>query len=469
MIRQIVFTSLLATTSLPAQCSKSQGPVHLFLSGLTVVGSNIRVGIDAPTLTNQIAVLGLDISAGPIMVPGWGTFCLGPQLFALPARIPATGTFVYSFKVPDNPGLTVYLQGLVANKTPPGSVSITNGLAMTILRKDANITTVYDEDFEAGQGPWIISNAIWEVGKPTVPPKPWAGSKCLGTVLNGDFPLNANSTALSPVISLPSANIPAGEQIRLLYRMFTSTHYWQHRATCRVLDVAANSWSDIADHYQQGLQWTQVNLDLTAYQGKTIRIAYLFRSDNGGRVNRGVYIDNVHVFKGRPVFNNPEKWDSNAKIGNWWGSSNGIWQVGQPSQPSTLKAYSSPNCLGTNLSGNFPLNANSRFVGPSITLPKTGTKSLRFHTWYKTYYPQHTCLVQISENGPTGPGPFKNILDPLKLGSGIIWGDSLGKWTQRDISLAPYAGKTIRIGFQFQTDSGGTLSHGVFIDDIEIR
>jgi hypothetical protein len=64
------------------------------------------------------------------------------------------------------------------------------------------------QTFEAGQGDWYADNGEWEVGSPTTvgPASCHQGTRCAGTVLNGNYPFTA-SRLVSPAFRLGTGTI----------------------------------------------------------------------------------------------------------------------------------------------------------------------------------------------------------------------------------------------------------------------
>ena len=68
--------------------------------------------------------------------------------------------------------------------------------------------TIFTEDWESGIGTWEVSNGVWEVGIPTAGPTgTHSGVNCVGTILGGIYPPNANTLLVSPQITLPSGHV----------------------------------------------------------------------------------------------------------------------------------------------------------------------------------------------------------------------------------------------------------------------
>ena len=152
-----------------------------------------------------------------------------------------------------------------------------------------------------------------------------------------------------------------------------------------------------------------------------------------------------------------------------WGTSRGVWQIGTPtSGPGAC--FSGSQCAGTNLSGNYWPETDSRLISATQLLPTvSGSEEvhLRFQTWF-SYYLSDSGQVQIAvwDSASSSWGSWENIGDVIVDTSG---------WSQKDIDVSAYAGKTVRLAFTHTAvDYGGSsyygtdVSSGWYIDDIEI-
>ncbi|MBK9336196.1 MAG: hypothetical protein IPM98_06270 [Lewinellaceae bacterium] len=74
------------------------------------------------------------------------------------------------------------------------------------------------------------------------------------------------------------------------------------------------------------------------------------------------------------------------------------WEIGTPMYaygPSS--AYEQTNCAGTNLTGYYPNNANTRLVSPTIPLPTlNGNEKIKlgFYQWFNTTKPTTGILTR---------------------------------------------------------------------------
>ena len=147
-----------------------------------------------------------------------------------------------------------------------------------------------------------------------------------------------------------------------------------------------------------------------------------------------------------------ENWESGQGL---WYSSNGIWEVGQPTVYTT--AHQGTKCLGTDLDGHFPDNSDSRFISPTIDLPADpvdGALWLRFWHAFRLEDSDYG-YVQISVDG----GDFVTISRQFN--------NNCSRWSPFILDLSEYAGQSVRLGFM-HNEGGSYENYGWYIDDIEI-
>ena len=107
---------------------------------------------------------------------------------------------------------------------------------------------VFFEDFETGWGNWWADNGLWEVGVPTVGPvNCHSGTTCAGTVLDGNYPVYANTRLISPPINLPG--VSPTEKLRLQFwhwfRLNEGDYYGPDQGHIQV-KVGGGDWETVA-------------------------------------------------------------------------------------------------------------------------------------------------------------------------------------------------------------------------------
>lgn len=328
-------------------------------------------------------------------------------------------------------------------------------------------TIIFREDWSNGIGNWSVSNGVWEVGTPVPgvgPDTCYSPTKCAGTLIGANYPNGSNTrleSPIAPAILLPRLN---GEKIQLKF-----WHWFRNSDDNGFVQISVNNgrWKTIPNPGFTGFSavWTQYVADLSAYADSTIRLGFLFTSDNSG-TDHGWYIDDIRIEKAKVIFGtyakNLSSTDSvvveNFEKGvDSWSANNGLWEVGTPKSVGPPNCFSPPNCAGTVLSGSYPNSKQTRFVSPAITLkPKLGEVPVLFF-WHWFGLLDDNGFVEISVNN----GPWRKIHTAPFTGVSQRWTQAGG------FNLSAYADSTIRIGFIFTSDNSGT-DHGWYIDDIRI-
>lgn len=157
----------------------------------------------------------------------------------------------------------------------------------------------YIAGFENGFEGWFVYNGSWEVGTPTAGPVgAYSGSDCAGTVLAGNYPSDASSYLMSPTIVLPT--IEADEELVLRFWHWFAFGGYDYGIVqiCEETSPGVwSSWNSLASYSSSGGGvWSYPLVDLSAYAGKKVRIAYyLSNSGNYGYVGLGWYIDDIAI------------------------------------------------------------------------------------------------------------------------------------------------------------------------------
>ena len=314
------------------------------------------------------------------------------------------------------------------------------------------------ENFEQGMGDWSADNGLWEVGIPTVgPDNAHSGQNCVGTILAGNYPTDANTRLISPYIVLPS--ILPGELIKLKFWYWFRINEVIHGNDNGYVQISVNggSWQTLAGPISgYSYAWTQGFIDLSAYADSTVRIAFYFIS-NWTHEDNGWYIDDISISVGVPVFNNPE--DFEQGMGDW-STDNGLWEVGIPTVGPSC-AHSGQNCVGTILGGNYPTDANTRLISPQIKLIPAQGNFVELYYWHwfrinEVIHGNDQGWIQISVEG----GPWQTLAGPISGYSAV--------WTQGYVDLSAFADSIVRIAFYF-TSNWTHEDNGWYIDDVRIE
>ncbi|MCJ7603869.1 MAG: choice-of-anchor J domain-containing protein, partial [Desulfobulbaceae bacterium] len=251
-------------------------------------------------------------------------------------------------------------------------------------------------DFEEGWGDWHTDNGVWEVGTPTYGPSfCYSGEQCAGTVLGGSYPTTTDSQLISPTLDLTGIEIVGDEELHLRFWHWFS-YYSSDYGIVQIseYDESLGSWSAFTNIsgaivYSSAV-WSPKSIDISAYAGKKVRIAFYHYTHDDSGVGAGWYVDDVEIIKKVPE----PTWDFECGWDDWY-TDNGVWEVGVPTYGPSV-CYSGEQCAGTILSGKYPTTTDSRLISPSFYLPADGALSFSFWHWF-SYYSSDYGIVQISE------------------------------------------------------------------------
>ena len=354
----------------------------------------------------------------------------------------------------------------------PQLKKIVVGLAV-LLWASSTLAVTGLENWENGLGDYYPDNGVWQVGTPTSGPgKAHQGVSVAGTILAGNYPGYQDSRLISPVIVLPAVQGKERVQLRF-WHWFSYSTYDSGTVQISAYDVEADQWEDwtsLVSVYQVSAVWSPMYVDLTAYAGRYVRIAFAHTAQRDAHghpsESSGWYIDEVRIWKGTPLIPNPEGFE----LG--WGDSytyNGVWEVGEPNSGPGA-AYRGKAVAGTVLDGDYPAYTDSRLIIPPFLLPELPglspieTLDLRFWHWF-SYSAYDSGTVQASAYDPA-TGLWRDW-DDLARFTGVS-----GVWTPRIVPLTEYAGRYVRIAFVHtaQRDAHGhpSESSGWYIDEVQI-
>jgi len=481
---------------IPTACQKPQGNAELNLSGLPFLGNTINLVLDATT--DRPFILAADLPPTPPTVHAtkfpWGTICLGPRLMPVASGqiLTGTGQFPYPITIPNITSLQGFradFQSVVAD--PTRFLAISNLERLTV-GGTSPVKTIFFDDFEIVRSPpsWFATNGLWQVGKLTNakvgPPSCFSGARCAGTDLPNQYPHSGADTRFeSPLIALPELDSKQpNQQIRVNYRMWFDTEDAYDYCTLLVSKDRGRTWNSVAGSPAisgSNRAWTQLSADLSSYAGEHILLGFRFVSrrscpySNCVIAGDGVYIDDVHVFAGTPVFEKTETWEQG--IGFWWHSDNGLWQVGSPAVGPKLPSPSNPGkqCVGTLLSANYPHAASdTRLISPPVTLPPANStvRNLIFKMWMDTEKTYDFGDVQVSTDGGK---TWLTLPQTTVSGQSKTWTSKRVPLIDNTAAKVAIQGKTILIAFRFVSGRSCPYSNcviagnGWYLDDVLIQ
>ncbi|CEG27098.1 S8 family serine peptidase [Bacillus sp. B-jedd] len=206
-----------------------------------------------------------------------GNHLSGDYFASIPAGVTEAGTLTYQWVITDFVGNTV--------KTNEYNVTVSKGL-----------TIGYFEDFETEPVGWEIvaegSTTNWEWGIPTSGPNSAvSGQKVYATKLAGNY-----TNGMREMIVMPSIAVPEGKT----YLQFKQWHSFEVSAsTGTAYDYGyvmasqnGRDWKALLMVKGDSTKWVDAQVDLSAYAGEGVYIAFYTFSDPS-TTRPGWYIDDV--------------------------------------------------------------------------------------------------------------------------------------------------------------------------------
>ena len=349
---------------------------------------------------------------------------------------------------------------MVRNRVLVGIVLLFTMLFFSLQTTYAD-EVIFSEDFEAGWGNWYADNGVWQICSSP------SGNYYAGTVCDGNYPRHTDSRLIYDLPHLPGLCLPlvsGDEEIHLRFWHWYSYGDDSGYVQISVQDEATGDWStwvniSTSTAIRYSSDWTRKCIDITAYTGKCIKIAFYHTADDYYEYP-GWRIDDIEVIKKVPKFLD-HKQDFEGGLGDWC-AENGVWQVGTPSS-GPGGAHGGMQCATTVLNGNYPRHTDSRLISPSFWLPEVnGDEELCFRFWHWFSYGDDYGKLQIS------------IQDEL-TGVWSAWGDiatsgplyHYSDWSPKSIDITAYAGQKVRIAFYHTADDYYEYP-GWYIDDVEV-
>ncbi len=148
------------------------------------------------------------------------------------------------------------------------------------------------ENFEGSTGGFVTEGRTdaWQHGVPTSGPRrAYSGQSVWGTVLDGNYPADADDWLISPAIALPPGNFA-----QLEYQGWFDCEVFYDRGYVDISLDQGQSWINL--RYLSGDKggYTHHVIDLAEYAGRVIRVRFRFKSDLFFE-KEGWYIDDFAV------------------------------------------------------------------------------------------------------------------------------------------------------------------------------
>lgn len=323
--------------------------------------------------------------------------------------------------------------------------------AVEILRVVPTLPAV--EGFEDGWGGWSTDAGAWQMGSlGSGQGTPYAGQRVARTFLDRtSYDPETDSRLISPAVTLPV--VSGSERIEL--------RYWQ-RYTYGLGDsgyVEVSAWDPVTKHWSEWPQpptdpaasvgradtWSRVGVDLTAFAGQLVRVAFhhvasdvdLGHADEGA----GWSIDAVEIWHGAPSLPAIDGFE-----GGWadWSTDTSAWQIG-PASAARGGTQEGQAVAGTFLSqGVYDGEIDGRLISPVVDLPVLAGDErieLRFWQWY-AYNRLDSGSVEIStwDAAARTWSAWQTLATPA--------GEAQSSdWSRTSVDLTAFASQRIRLAF----------------------
>lgn len=310
---------------------------------------------------------------------------------------------------------------------------------------------VWSEDFENGfSDDWSVEGGVWQIGEPTDidGPEAFAGAGVAATVLDGDYPTNAEPLLVTHEFEVAEVDV------------FPRLRLWQWHALSNdraevLVSVDGGAWQDLAPErvrlYGTGEQWSQRIIHLSAYAGERIRVGFRLDSGSSG-VAPGWYLDEVSYETGAWLPFTGD--DFEGEFGDW-SVANGVWALGTPEVGP--EPFEGIGVFGTVLSGTYPTNRESRLESQVFVVPGADSNPT---LWYQQWFELSNDAGHFEVRDLDDDGIWTEVRDARATGSS-------GGWSPGSVDLSDYARHTIQVGFRLESGSSG-VAEGWYIDSVTL-
>ena len=177
-----------------------------------------------------------------------------------------------------------------------GGTGKQNGRLGTVWAGSSPLEINSYQDFEKSWEGWYSDNALWQVGVPGAGPGvAHSGSNAAGTVLDGTVPARSMSRFISPIMVIPGSSADDRVLVRYWHWHQFGNGSGSHQISWLKPSGKWTDWEDLGGAVFAGntAGWERAWADLSAYAGRTIRLAFLY--SGGTSATAGWYIDDVEL------------------------------------------------------------------------------------------------------------------------------------------------------------------------------
>lgn len=312
------------------------------------------------------------------------------------------------------------------------------------ITPDYTFSTFWDavatEGFEDGDvgDRWQIMGGVWQIGPPMSGPEgAFAGAASAGTNLAGDYAPGTDSRIISPLFEVPALD---------QFPHLRFNHWWNFglgdHGAVEIREGTTGAWKVAATFTGPFTTWIEKSLDLSAYAGRQIQVAFRIKADADANVGPGWFVDEVRLVTGEVDSWLPNSLDTYPVADFWrdWTVTGTVWEAGPPTA-GPAGAFDGETCAATVLGGNYPINADSRLVSPFFQVPAAALNPrFRFWHWFD-FGAGDKGAVEIRRHG----GQWEEL-----LGFG---GNSGGGWSTPSLDLRSFAGQWVQVAFRLRSDA----------------
>ena len=311
----------------------------------------------------------------------------------------------------------------------------------------ADPVPLWKEDFETGAVDWDITGGVWGVGAPTnaAGPAAFQGSKVAGTGLSLNYGVNNDAWIVTPPLNVPAAKDNPRFKIRYWYELAAGDAAYMY------VRVVGGSWVNLGTLDQSGDgSWRQFMYSLKSRANQQVQFGFRLIT-NASAHSSGLFLDDARLeASGAMPFDPTEGFEADW---NNWSAYSGVWAFGAPTAANGPKPFEGSKLAGTILSGDYGVNQDSWLTSPLIEVPAAALEPrITFKYWYELVSGD-AGYVYIRVDG----GSWTNLFTVDQSGD--------ASWRSTTLSLAPYANRTVELGFRIITNAS-TFAPGFYVDDV---
>ena len=350
-----------------------------------------------------------------------------------------------------------------------GVTAMIKGIFGTGSTQSCPITNFpYTESFDAGLGCWTAidnnnDNSTWRVANNiSSDVTPHSGSAMAASFSWQGSAMQADEYLVSPQITLP-----AGQTATLLWWFRVNGSYPLDKLAVKV-STTGNAVSnftttliDITPTATNG-DWTQQSIDLSAYAGQSIYLAFHHHDsyDANYLLLDDIVIETI-VDPCPTITTYPYNESFDTGLGCWTpvdnNSDSHTWMAISNIDNSILPHSGAAMAASFSWQGSA-MQADEYLLSPHFTLPAGQTVTLSW--WFRVNgsYPLDKLAVKLSTTGNAVSNFTTTLVD-------ITPTSANGSWTQRTIDLSAYAGQSIYLAFHHHDSYDANY---LLVDDIQI-